>query len=182
MFGDISAISTLLVFLLATFTIASDLYARRVPNALLVAALAIGALWQVASIIIGKPAVPGVGVAVLGLVIGLVLMLPFYAIRWMGAGDVKFFATLGFLLGAKALLPIWIIGSLLCGVHAFAVLALRAALRWAPQVAVWQDSVQAAAWYQRILAPRQGRQGLPYAAYLGIGTIVQVLFLSAPGS
>lgn len=109
-------------------------------------------------------------------------MLPFYVIRWMGAGDVKFFATLGFLLGAKALLPIWIIGSLLCGVHACAVLALRAAPRWAPQVAVWQDSVQASAWYQRILVPRQGRQGLPYAAYLGIGTLVQVLFLSAQGS
>jgi prepilin peptidase CpaA len=132
--------------------------------------------------VLGKPALPGIGTALLGLIIGIVTMLPFYAIRWMGAGDVKFFATLGFLLGAKALLPIWIIGSLLCGVHACAVLALRAAPRWAPQVAVWQDSVQASAWYQRILEPRQGRQGLPYAAYLGIGTVVQVLFLSAPGS
>lgn len=182
MFGDIPTFPMLLAILLAALAIANDLYARRVPNGLLVVALTIGALWQVASIIIGTPAVPGIGTALLGLVIGLVTMLPFYAIRWMGAGDVKFFATLGFLLGAKALLPIWIIGSLLCGVHAFAVLALRAAPRWAPQVAVWQDSVQATAWYQRILAPRQGRQGLPYAAYLGIGTIVQVLFLSAPGS
>jgi prepilin peptidase CpaA len=171
-----------LACMMALIVVVCDFYARRVPNALLAIALAIGVLWQVASIIIASPADPNIGTALLGLVIGLVTMLPFYAIRWMGAGDVKFFATLGFLLGAKALLPIWIIGSALCGVHACAVLALRAAPRWAPQVAVWQDSVQASAWYQRILAPRQGRQGLPYAAYLGIGTLVQVLVLSAPGS
>src|SRR5690606_8123346 len=182
--GDVAVNPTfsIVAFALALSVAASDLYARRVPNTLLIIALAIGAFWQLASIIIGTPAVPNIAAALLGLIIGLILMLPFYAIRWMGAGDVKFFATLGFLLGAKALLPIWIIGSLLCGVHAFAVLALRAAPRWAPQVAVWQDSVQASAWYQRILAPRQGRQGLPYAAYLGIGTLVQVLVLSSQGS
>lgn len=171
-----------LAMVLALLAIGWDLYARRVPNTFLMSTLAIGALWQVATLFTGTSVTLGAGAALVGLSIGLVSMLPFYAIRWMGAGDVKFFATLGFLLGAKALLPIWIIGSLLCGVHACAVLALRAAPRWAPQVAVWQDSVQASAWYQRILEPRQGRQGLPYAAYLGIGTIVQVLFLSAPGS
>ncbi len=166
----------------ATLVIGHDLYARRVPNSLLLGALAIGVVTQVAALMMSNPVTPSIFFALLGMVIGLVAMLPFYAVRWMGAGDVKFFATLGFLLGAKALLPIWIIGSLLCGVHAFAVLALRAAPRWAPQVAIWQDSVQTSAWYQRMLEPRQGRQGLPYAAYLGIGTIAQVLFLSAPGS
>lgn len=165
---------------LAVSVAASDLCARRVPNVLLVVGLAIGAAWH-AIMVFGQPTIPDLNAALLGLVIGLVAMLPFYAIRWMGAGDVKFFATLGFLLGAKALLPIWIIGSLLCGVHAFAVLALRAAPRWAPQVAIWQDSIQQSAWYQRILAPRQGRQGLPYAAYLGIGALVQVLVLSPQG-
>jgi prepilin peptidase CpaA len=167
---------------ISALVIAYDFHARRVPNGLLAIAIALATLWQVGGMVLGTPAIPSIGTALFGLVIGLVTMLPFYAIRWMGAGDVKFFATLGFLLGAKALLPIWVIGSLLCGVHACAVLALRAAPRWAPQVAVWQDSVQASAWYQRILAPRQGRQGLPYAAYLGIGTLVQVLVLSAPGS
>jgi len=113
--------------------------------------------------------------ALLGLIIGLAALFPMHVFGFMGAGDVKFFATLGFLLGAKALLPIWIIGSLIAGVHATLILLSRHGLY--PTVPGWQATL---AWAstsplgRRITAARQGRQGLPYAAWLGVGALITI--------
>jgi Flp pilus assembly protein protease CpaA len=52
---------------------------------------------------------------VAGAALGLLALLPFYALRWMGAGDVKFFAVLGLMLGWQALLPVWLVASLAAG-------------------------------------------------------------------
>lgn len=152
----------------------SDLYARRVPNAWLLAACAIGApLIVVAQF---SAAGPDWTAHVLGAVIGLVAMLPFYALRWMGAGDVKFFAVLGLLLGWQALLPVWVLASLAAGAHAVAVLIgrqLRAHLPLRLQLQVSRASTQ---WQshpavRELQAARQGRQGIPYAAYLALAAM-----------
>lgn len=93
----------------------------------------------------------------------------------MGAGDVKFFAALGFLLGAKALLPIWIIGSLIAGAHA--VLILLSRYGFAQPVPGWgavQSWLSTSALGQRITYARQGRKGLPYAAWLGVGALITI--------
>lgn len=93
----------------------------------------------------------------------------------MGAGDVKFFALLGFLLGAKALLPIWIIGSLIAGVHSTLVLLSRHWLSQAiPAWEITQTRFSNSAFAQRMLAARQGRKGLPYAAWLGVGALIVI--------
>lgn len=153
--------------------IASDLYARRVPNAWLLAALAIGGSLVVTTWMReqGGPPWP----ALLGLLIGLAVLLPIHLFGWMGAGDVKFFAVLGFLLGAKALLPIWIIASLIAGVHAVIILLSR---HWLSQtVPAWsiaQTWAAKSSLGQRIHKVRQGRQGLPYAAWLGVGALITV--------
>lgn len=102
-------------------------------------------------------------------------MLPFHVFGWMGAGDVKFFGVLGFLLGMKALLPIWVIGSLITGAQAMLVLLSR---HWRVQaIAAWgvtQTWFSNSTFGQRILAARQGRKGLPYAAWLGVGALVVI--------
>jgi prepilin peptidase CpaA len=93
----------------------------------------------------------------------------------MGAGDVKFFATLGFLLGAKALLPIWIIGSLIAGAHAVLILFSRHGLvQTIPGGEYTQDWLTNSPFGRRMIAARQGRQGLPYAAWLGVGALIVV--------
>jgi len=154
---------------------ATDLYARRVSNRALIAALlaaagillldgADGLQWRQAG---------------LGLACGL-LLLPCYAIGWMGAGDVKFFAVLGALLGPAALLPVWIGASLLAGLHALYVIsAARLAMHLPLTLRLAAHSVQAhpasRAWQTRLHHARQGRRGIPYAAYLGIFAILVVL-------
>jgi len=162
---------SILAMLLSVTVIFSDTCMRRVPNLWLLAALLVGTLalalpdgW-VAS---GHWATPWIG-----LLAGFLVLLPMYACGWMGAGDVKFFATLGFLLGARALLPIWVIGSLLCGVHALLVVMARAPMvQMLPGWNTVQLRYADSAWAQRLARARGNRQGLPYAAYLGIGALI----------
>lgn len=167
-----AVLPTLAVTLSAAIAL-SDLYARRVPNAWLAAALLAAmvlpaSLW-IAGLAPVWPSLPGFA-------IGLLSMLPFYAMGAMGAGDVKFFATLGFLLGARALLPIWVIACLLTGVHAFLVLMFRLpSIAYAPGVTSVRQHLYASPLWRRALHARQGRAGQPHAAYLGIATALVVL-------
>jgi prepilin peptidase CpaA len=162
-----------IAILLSALVIASDLLLRRVLNPWLLAALIFGAGVTFTSWLQGTSGPPWP--ALLGLLIGLVAFLPFHIFGWMGAGDVKFFSVLGFLLGAKALLPIWVIGSLIAGVNALTVLMSRHWLvntvpGWGP-ARTW---FSVSAFGQRLATARKGRQGLPYAAWLGVGALITV--------
>lgn len=168
-----AVLPTLAVILSATIAL-SDLYARRVPNMWLAAALFLAAVATTVSWIAGMTSLAWP--SLMGFAVGLVAMLPFYAIGWMGAGDVKFFATLGFLLGTHALLPIWLIACLMTGIHAFIILMLRMPrIAYAPGIATMRQHLYASPMWQRCLHARQGRAGQPHAMYLGIATILVVL-------
>ena len=163
-----------LAIILSALVALSDLYARRVPNAWLAATFAIAIVTTLLAWVCGAEHL--VWPSISGLIIGLITMLPFYAIRWMGAGDVKFFATLGFLLGARALLPIWAIACLLTGVHAFVVLVLRTPrFAYAPGLVTARQHLYAMPLWRRAMEARQGRVGQPHATYLGIATLLVVL-------
>jgi prepilin peptidase CpaA len=163
------------VVLLCFLTIASDFIEHRVRNAWLMVALLLGAGWMIWSWLKNNNAVPWM--AAFSLLIGLLVLLPFYVMRWMGAGDVKFFATLGFLLGGKALLPIWIIASVLGGLHAVAIVLSRLVSRHAGSgLAAMQAQVGQSLLWQRVLSARDGRKGLPYAAYMAIGALLTMKF------
>lgn len=169
--SPLQAVAILLCFL----TIFSDFIEHRVRNVWLLAALAVGGGWMVWSWMTGDG--EQLWTASIGLLIGFLVLLPFYVMRWMGAGDVKFFATLGFLLGGKALLPIWIIASVLGGVHAVIVLVSRYLVRQSgPGVAAMQAQVTESHLWQRILVARNGRKGLPYAAYMAAGALLTMKF------
>lgn len=165
----------MLTVALSTLVVLSDLYARRVPNAWLLATLVLALALPAAqrALDLGHPVWP----SALGLLIGFVVMLPFYAIGWMGAGDVKYLAVLGFLLGARALLPIWMIGSLLTAMHIVALSILKLpALAQAPVVSTTRLRLAESTWWQRMQLARRGRVGQPHAAYLAIGALLAVAF------
>jgi len=66
-----------------------DIRRRRIPNWLVIALAVLGVCY---SALVQSPS-SGIPRALLGLVLGLGLWIPFYALRMLGAGDVKLFAA-----------------------------------------------------------------------------------------
>ncbi|KGV89133.1 type IV leader peptidase family protein [Burkholderia pseudomallei ABCPW 30] len=62
--------------------------------------------------------------ALIGGAVGLVSLFPFFALRVMGAADVKVFAVLGAWCGLSALPRLWVVASIAAGVHALALMLL----------------------------------------------------------
>lgn len=83
-----------------------DTQSRRIPNTLVVVGIALGLFFQVAAPAgsgLFHPTTAGsLGLwrALLGCGAGLALLMPLYALRAMGAGDVKLMAMVGIWLGA----------------------------------------------------------------------------------
>jgi prepilin peptidase CpaA len=96
-----------------------DLRTRRIPN--LLTGTMVGAGLGLAAFGLGGISV---GAAVLGCVIGLVLMLPGFALGATGAGDVKLMAAVGSLLG-----PLVVVYAVLYTALAGGVLAVVVALQ-----------------------------------------------------
>ncbi|TCJ17981.1 prepilin peptidase [Parasulfuritortus cantonensis] len=93
---------------------------RRLPNWLLLAGAALGGLYGLVSgaMPYGVRISDGAGTAVLALVV----FWPAYRMGWMGAGDVKLCAVIGWLGGVKCLLGVLLGGSLLGGVYGLALM------------------------------------------------------------
>jgi prepilin peptidase CpaA len=105
-----AAASVVFALLLGAVCI-SDVRARRIPNALVLATALLGVVYSLAS----APWVPGAAKAFGGLAVGLAIWLPFYALRVLGAGDVKFFAAASAWLGAGAAVEAALIAAVLGG-------------------------------------------------------------------
>ncbi|MCB1907095.1 MAG: prepilin peptidase [Rhodocyclaceae bacterium] len=113
--------TTPISILISILTVACwfDMRERRVPNALILAGMLIAPVlgWAEAG-------APGIGSALAGLAAGLAVLLPFFVLRMVGAGDVKLMSVVGGFTGAAALLPIalytFIAGGLLAAVSLLA--------------------------------------------------------------
>lgn len=143
---------------------------RRVPNALVLA----GAALALATLVFGAPPIAtGLTDALLGAAVAFGALLCWYALRLMGAGDVKFAGALGLWFGLSPLLPIWIGASLLAGAHALAWLALQ---RWPilPRLALALDG-------RPLQGETRGRRPrrIPFAAYLAITAMAFVAWRHA---
>jgi prepilin peptidase CpaA len=75
---------------------ATDLRSRRIPNWLTFSTVAIGLALN--GVLFG---LDGLSQSAQGLGVGLVMLLPLFALRWMGAGDVKLMAAIGALKGPE---------------------------------------------------------------------------------
>lgn len=105
-----------LLFIVWASTVAfCDCRYRRIPNSMIVAGLAAALVCALAQC---GPFGVSVTQASIGALIGLVALLPFFALGVMGAADVKVFAVLGAWCGMHALLGLWMAASLAAGIHA----------------------------------------------------------------
>lgn len=139
----------------------SDYRSRRISNALVVMGLIAAFLCALFNI---SPFGLSAAQAAAGAAVGLVALLPFFALRVMGAADVKVFAVLGAWCGIHALLGLWAVASVAAGLHAlWVVVATR---------------TRVAALFER-RAPTfelTGRRATPFATCL---TVPLVIWLAA---
>jgi len=159
--------SAYLVWLL--FIAAYDFRQRRVPNWLVLA----GAFMALAALALGMgPIGHDWTAALLGAGLGFGFLLLFYVLGVMGAGDVKFAGALGLWVGLSALLPAWIIGSILASLHAVLWLILQ---RWpvAPRLSLVLFGRPSSA--NGNPSPTRVRF-IPYAAYLALGAAVWMVW------
>jgi len=101
-----------------------DLYTRRIPNPLTAGVAAMGLL--IAGLDLGALTLTQ---AMLGFVVGLVLMLPGHLIGATGAGDVKLFAAIGTLIGPSAIVMAFFYTALAGGAIAVLIALRRSLLR-----------------------------------------------------
>ena len=187
----------LIIWLLWCVTIVvMDLRIRKVRNWMVLLGLGLGS----AALLSGAQPL---GVSTLsalgGMLVAFAALLPFYAIRWMGAGDVKFAAVMGLWFGLSPnLLFIWIGGSLLAAVHGMTVLAWRS-LQAGPLGDWLQAHLPAPLFTMSAMAAtananprvtataaasgkRQIERSIPYAGYMAVTAIWLVMMNTGSAS
>lgn len=147
--------------LFALLVILEDLRHRRVSNRLLLLALAFQSLWLLGNLA-GWLAPAGSSASALSggiaMVLSLLVFWPLWRAHLMGAGDIKFLATLGWLTGLENWLIILLLGSIPGALHALTqVMLLRR---------------------EAVLPVRYAitRRGIPYAGYLAAAALLWSLW------
>jgi prepilin peptidase CpaA len=164
--------SFLQIFVGALLTLAciSDLRTRRIPNVLTFSAIACALVFH--SVIGGLNAA---GWSLAGCLLGALLFFPMFALRGMGAGDVKLLAAVGAWLGPSQVAIVALASSLAGGAIAIAVALGHGYLRAAGRN-IWMLLMH---WRIMGIQPLQemtleGTRGprLAYALPISIGTVV----------
>jgi prepilin peptidase CpaA len=152
-----------------TLASAIDIRTRRIPNLLT-------ALMSAAGIALAAMGLSGisVGVAALGFLVGLLLMLPGHALGATGAGDVKLMAAVGAVVGPGLVVNAFLFTAVTGGVLALAVAALRG--RLAATVNGTRRLVTAPVEARQTIAAPARANRFAYGPAIAIGSMLAVMF------
>ncbi len=173
-----------LLAVLLTFAVVRDLRERRIPNLLVLAGMAAGLLLHAllprgAGLFDVPFGALGIVSAAGGLALGLLLLLPMYALNAMGAGDVKLMAMVGTFLGPRDA-----VGAVLATLLAGGVMAVLAALYGGNlRKVLWNVKAMMLGSALGVLAGTGARMEgpvvptgkLPYAVAIATGTITYLI-------
>ncbi len=160
-----------LLLTLIAAAVVVDVRSHRIPNALVATGAAIGFAWHLL-----LPDGWGIAYALKGAAVGLGLFLPMYAMRAVGAGDVKLMAMIGAFLGPAATA-----GAGLSTLLAGGVLAIGAALyngalaQLFGNVGFLVNQAAGKATRANRETARVSAGRLPYAVAIAVGTCLQLL-------
>ena len=142
-----------------------DFRTRRIPNRLTGIMAVLGLLWSVGL----NPVLPGALQGAGGLLTGLLCWLPFYALGWLGAGDVKLFAAAGAWLGPLRTVE----GALIAAVVGALLALIWMVFSYGGKNAV--TTLAIAASRPSVLTPASGKSGfkktIPYGVALAFGAL-----------
>ena len=150
---------------------AADVRARRIPNTL-VASLALAGLLY-SAVAASSPA-RGVLGGLAGLGLGLALWLPFYALRWLGAGDVKLFAAAAAWLGPVRSIDAAFVAAIAGGVLAVGWMLWNYGLSGSTVTA--SLAVSSPRRFMSRPVDIRSRRAVPYGVALAIGALAAAWF------
>lgn len=147
-----------------------DLRARRLPNTLTVSGALVA--FAIAGLLEGWS---GLLVSLAGWAMGLVLFLPLYAVKGMGAGDVKLLAAIGPWLGPGGAVWTALYGAIAGGFFAIVIVLARGTLAKTAR----NMGAMLTTWLRGGIRPVEGLTlessagpKLPYALPLAVGTLI----------
>jgi prepilin peptidase CpaA len=109
-----------IVLALSTLIAWGDLLHYRISNRAVLLTLMLGLVWNASnSLWIGA------AMGLLGVLVGFVLLVPFYAMGGVTAGDVKWLAALGAWYGSRGIVGVFLVSSILLGVFCLVSIAYR---------------------------------------------------------
>lgn len=143
-----------------------DVRLRRIPNWLTASLAATGLLFTIYE----HPVLPGIGMALGGFAVGLLVWFPSYAFGLLGAGDVKLAAAAGMWLGPMRTFEAALIGGVIGGALALLWMLRFRGIR-GTAATLWVASVLP----RTLVQPRAGpvtRQHVPYSVALSLGLAI----------
>lgn len=149
----------------------SDVRARRIPNPLVATVLVGGLLASVAL----DPVLPGLLRSAAGVAVGLLIWLPGWLLRMMGAGDVKLFAAAGAWVGPAGAVNAAIAAAVLGGLLALVWLVLRRG-GGAAHRTLWTAAVAPRTLIDARSESKSTRELVPYSLAIAGGVAVQLVF------
>lgn len=188
--SQLSLLPLMMLSVLLGAAVWHDIRSRRIPNAIVffgaLAGLALHLVLPAGAGLFGTPMGSlGVASSLGGLALGLLVLMPMYALRLMGAGDVKLLAMVGAFVGAGAILPLTLMvfaaGGLLALVFAVAQGSLRPLLRNAWQMVI-HSGLSALSGKLAVAPPVAASGRLPYAVAIAAGTLLCVFSLQLRGT
>jgi prepilin peptidase CpaA len=160
------------VYFVSSLVIASatDVRSRRIPNVLVASLALLGLVFSVMSL----PASIGVSRALVSCLLGFGLWIPFYALRMLGAGDVKLFAAASCWLAPSQVFSAAVLSAFAGGILSIVGLVL------AHGFALTTFRIAHIARDPRLLATplpvAPGRKTLPYGVAMAIGLVIAAWF------
>lgn len=147
-----------------------DIRTRRIPNAVTVPMAALG----IALAALG-PGDPSIAASALGAALGLLLMLPGYALGATGAGDVKLLAAVGALLGPAGVAIAFLWTAIAGGLLAVALALVRG--RLAVTLAGTSRLLASPAGARRTIAATGAGSRFAYGPAIATGSIVAAMWM-----
>jgi prepilin peptidase CpaA len=170
--------------------IVTDLRSRRIPNRLVLTGIVLGLLFQVFAyegdgLFARWYGAIGPWQALLGLLAGFAMFMPFHLLKVMGAGDVKLVAMLGVWFGVRPMVGVVLL-TMLCG----GVLAVAMAL-WNRSLGLTMSNLRfmmtdtlvrvGAGSAPTVPTPARSHGRMPYAVAIAAGSVAEVILLKGWG-
>lgn len=175
MLSPTATVFELILIPLAVVIIYHDVRYRRIPNPFVLATLVSGL-----SINLAMGGVNGALDSIGGCLLAFILMFVLHVFGAMGAGDVKLFAAIGSIIGAKLVLPTFVVVVLMGGLLAM-VTVLRSGVFRTTMHRVLQILVGLLPGWPmpKFSVPADRRLTIPYGAAITIGAIIATAIFHA---